>query len=77
MHFLKSLKMYNERAGVVDKSLLKICMCALGVLFGSTVPRKKKGQTILFAMLVFVAACLPILNKFFDISDELATGIED
>ena len=76
MHFIKSLKMYNDRAGVVDKGLLQICMCALGVLFGATVPRKKKGQTILLAFLMFVAACLPVLNKFFDISDELVAERE-
>jgi hypothetical protein len=29
------------------------------------------------AGLVFVAACLPILNKFFDISDELVAGTEE
>ena len=77
MHFLKSLKIYNNRAGVLDKGLLQICLCALSVLFGATVPRKKKVQTTMFAALAFVAACLPILNKFFDISDELATGIEE
>jgi hypothetical protein len=49
----------------------------LAVLFGATVPRKKKGQTTLMAGLVFVAACLPILNKFFDISDELVAGFEE
>ena len=27
--------------------------------------------------LVFAAACLPILNKFFDISDELVAGTEE
>lgn len=77
MHFLKSLKLYKSRAGLLDKSLLQICMCALGVLFGATVPRKKKGKTTLLAGIVFVAACLPILNKFFDISDELITGMEE
>lgn len=77
MHFLKSLKTYSERAGVLDKGLLQICMCALAVLFGATVPRKKKGQTTLMAGLVFAAACLPILNKFFDISDELVAGTEE
>lgn len=76
MHFLKSTKQYIERASILDKGLLQICVCALAVLFGATVPRKKKGQTALFAGVVFVLACLPILNKFFDISDELVAGVE-
>lgn len=77
MHFLKSVKSYSSRANIFDKGLLQICICALAVLFGATVPRKKKGQTTLLAGLVFVLACLPILNKFFDISDELMVGIEE
>lgn len=77
MHFLKSLNIYRNRAGMLDKGLLQICICALAVLFGTTVPRKKKGQTTLMAGLVFVTACLPILNKFFDISDELVAGVEE
>ena len=77
MHFLKSLNIYRERAGKLDKGLLQICSCALAVLFGATVPRKKKGQTAIMAGLVFVIACVPILNKFFDISDELVAGIEE
>ena len=77
MHFMKSLKTYGDRANLLDKGLLQICMCALAVLFGATVPRKKKGQTTLMAGLVFAAACLPILNKFFDISDELVAGTEE
>ena len=77
MHFMKSLKTYGERANLLDKGLPQISMCALAVLFGATVPRKKKGQTTLMAGLVFVAACLPVLNKFFDISDELVAGVEE
>lgn len=77
MHFFKSFNIYRNRAGMLDKSLLQICICALAVLFGATVPRKKKGQTTIMAGLVFIVACLPIMNKFFDISDELAVGIEE
>lgn len=77
MHFLKSIKTYGDRANILDKGLLQICLCALAVLFGATVPRKKKGQTTLMAGLVFVLACLPVLNKFFDISDELVAGVEE
>ncbi len=77
MHFLKSIKIYGDRASILDKGLLQICLCALAVLFGATVPRKKKVQTTLMAGMVFVLACLPVLNKFFDISDELVAGVEE
>lgn len=71
LHFWKSAKVYTQRVGLVDLGLLKICLCALGILIGIAVPRKKKIQTSILACGAFAATCLPLLNKFFDISDEL------
>lgn len=77
LHFWKSAKVYAQRVGLLDLGLLKICLCALGVLIGITVPRKKKIQTSVMAGGVFVATCLPLLNKFLDISDELVDKEEE
>ena len=76
-HFWKSAKVYAPRATVMDFGLLKICLCALGIVLGVTVPRKKKVQTGILASGVFVATCLPLMNKFLDISDELAAAKQE
>jgi phosphotransferase system glucose/maltose/N-acetylglucosamine-specific IIC component len=72
LHVWKSSKLFVERMNWMDAGLLKLCLCAFGVLIGVTVPRKKKASTGLLASGVFVATCLPLMNKFLDISEELA-----
>jgi len=42
------------------------------VLVGVLTTRKKKPQTALIAGGVFAATCVPIMNKFLDITEELA-----
>lgn len=70
-HFWKSASEYAKRTTVVDLSLLKICLMALGVMIGVTIPRRKKLQTGVLATGVFAATLLPLMNKFLDISEEL------
>ena len=71
LHFWKSAKLFMERANHKDLTLLRCCLCALGVLIGILAPRRKKMQTGVLAGGVFAATCVPLLNKYFDISDEL------
>lgn len=73
-HFWKSAGEYAKRATVVDLSLLKICLMALGMVIGVTVPRRKKLQTGVLATGVFAATLLPLMNKFLDISEELSSA---
>lgn len=75
-HFWKTAKAYARQTTVVDLGLLKICLLALGLLLGVTVPRKKKLQTGVLATGVFAATILPLLNKFLDISEELDSANE-
>ncbi len=77
LHFWKSAKLCAQRLGLPGLLLLQACLCALGVLFGIAVPRKKKIQTSLMAGGMFAATCLPLLNKFLDASDELAAAEQD
>lgn len=73
LNIWKSAKVYTERMGILDCGLLKICCVALGVLMGLTVSRKKKLQTGMLAGGVFAATCLPLMNKFLDITEEIAS----
>lgn len=45
-HFWKSAGEYAKRATVVDLSLLKICLMALGMVIGVTVPRRKNYRQV-------------------------------
>ena len=47
-----------------DISVLKVCLIALGILFGIAVPARKKKASAWAASLVFVAAYVPLMAKF-------------
>lgn len=60
-----------------DMALLKICVCALGVLIGLAMPGRKKRVAAWVASLIFVAAYVPLMGKFLPylLGDKIA--IED
>jgi len=72
MHFLKTAKIFAGEASVLDAGLLKIAICALGILIGVAAPKTKKLKTTALAGGMLAATALPLMNKFFDISDELS-----
>ncbi len=74
MKLLKGTKAYTERLNLVDITLFVLNSVALGLLVGLTTSRKKKAQTGLIAGGVFAATCVPIMNKFLDITEEVAEG---
>lgn len=43
--------------------LLKVCLCALGILIGFQLPRNKK-MIPWAAAAVFVLACIPLITRF-------------
>lgn len=60
-----------------DMALLKICVCAMGVLIGLAVPGRKKRAAAWVASLVFAASYVPLMGKFLPylLGDKIA--IED
>lgn len=72
MHFLKTAKLFGSGLSRLDSGLFTVAICALGVLIGVTAPKKKKVKTTAIAGGMLAATALPLMNKFFDISDELS-----
>lgn len=68
----KARKAYVEQSTVVDFALLKFCLCAVGVVIGLCVPKRKKAKAGLMATGVFAVAYIPLMRKFFRVADELA-----
>ena len=60
-----------------DIAVLKICLCALGVLLGLAVPGRKKRPAAWAAALVFAAAYVPLVAKFLPYLREKPAGGED
>ena len=60
-----------------DIAVLKICLCALGVLLGLAVPGRKKRPAAWAAALVFAAAYVLLMAKFLPYLLEKPAGGED
>ena len=55
--YLKSLSLW-------DIGLLKVCLCALGVLIGVSVRPEKKKPVIIAGVLAFLASYIPLMSRF-------------
>lgn len=62
---------YLERSDWHDMAMLKICVCAIGVLIGLKVPREKKAWVAAGAFAAFLCTYVPLMSKFFVVCHDL------
>jgi len=55
---------YIAKMNWKDLALVKLCLCAAGVMLGLAAPKRVRKWAALGAMVVFVATYLPIMLKF-------------
>lgn len=55
---------FLRRSTWKDLAALKICLLALGFLFGTKVPRKRRLGARLLARLVFILTYIPLMGKY-------------
>ena len=55
---------YVKESDWNDFALVKLCLCAIGVMIGLAVPKKKKKMPLLIAAIVFIATYIPLMTKF-------------
>lgn len=58
---------YLSRSDWKDLALLKLCLSAFGVLIGLKIPEKRRRCASLWARVIFVAAYIPLMKKFFSV----------
>lgn len=47
-----------------DMALVKVCLCAIGVLLGLAVPKRSRKPALIGAVAVFLATYIPLMVKF-------------
>ncbi|MBT9775161.1 permease of phosphate ABC transporter [Clostridium sp. MCC353] len=47
-----------------DLALLKFCLCAMGVLIGLGVSKKKKKPVFIAALVIFLITYIPVMAKY-------------
>lgn len=55
---------YIARMNWKDMALVKLCLCAAGIMLGLAAPKKLRKWAALGAVAVFVATYIPIMLKF-------------
>ena len=55
---------YVPRMTWKDVALLKVCLCAIGVLLGLCVPRRRRKWAALGAGAAFIATYIPLMSGF-------------
>ena len=52
-----------------DFALVKLCLCAIGVMWGMTIPKKVQKPVAFIAILVLITTYVPLMLKVFRILD--------
>ncbi len=55
---------YLKKCTWKDLALLKFCLCAVGIIIGICLPKKKKMPLLVGAAAVFTATYIPLMTKF-------------
>jgi hypothetical protein len=55
---------FVQKCGVKDLALLKICLCAVGIMIGLLIPEKKRKGPLTAAGFVFVFSYILLMAKF-------------
>lgn len=58
---------YAKRSSWKDFALLKLCLCAMGIVIGTNVPPKYRKTVTRISVAVFIATYIPLMAKVFKI----------
>lgn len=61
---LSAADAYIAKMNWKDMALVKLCLCAMGVMLGLAAPKKARKWVALGAMILFVTTYLPLMGKF-------------
>ncbi|MEY8353547.1 permease of phosphate ABC transporter [Lachnospiraceae bacterium 54-53] len=69
-NFMDCADAYVRKCDVKDFALLKICLCAVGIMIGLSIPEKKKKLPLAAAGVVFVFSYILLMAGFIKICME-------
>lgn len=61
---------FVQKCSIKDFALLKICLCAVGIMVGLSIPEKKRKWPLMAAGFVFIFSYILIMAKFVKICIE-------
>lgn len=67
---LKAGDAYIQTMDWKQMALLKLCLCAMGVMLGLGVSRRARKPVLIGALLVFFATYVPLMQRFLPVFRE-------
>lgn len=67
---LKSADRYLEQSDWKDLTLIKFCLCSMGVLIGMALPVSYRRKAAFAAGAIFTSTYIPLMEKYFRIITE-------
>lgn len=64
MSLFEGANEYVKESDWKDLSLIKFCLCAIGIMIGINVPREKKKTVLIGASVIFAMTYVPLMSKF-------------
>lgn len=55
---------YIKQMTVIDVGLLKICLCAMGIIIGLCTPQKHREKVAVIASFMFAMTYVPVMGSF-------------
>ncbi len=55
---------YVKECDWKDMALIKTCLCSLGIIIGTLIPKQKKKPVLIVAIVIYIATYIPIMYKF-------------
>lgn len=62
---------FAKKSDWADFALTKFCLCSMGILIGSFLPKGKIKEARTVAGAVFIATYIPLMAKVFGIAKEM------
>lgn len=58
---------YASQSTWKEFAMVKLCLCAMGIIIGILIPASVKTPVFVIALLVFVATYIPLMIGFFKV----------
>lgn len=67
----ESADRYLDRSDWKDLTLIKFCLCSMGIVIGASLPEKYRKPAVCGASGVFVLTYVPLMAKYFKTVKEM------
>lgn len=73
----KSADEYLKRSDWKDLAMIKFCLCAIGIIIGLSIPKKKRKVPLILAVGLFIGTYIPLMKRYGEVLIDLLSDEVD